>query len=79
MSMDKDKRVAFELNDLPMDVFELAERGLTVESLTAGHGMTEVGAGASQNQRTSSACLLCCPPSRHSDLRGGTAPVDRAR
>lgn len=75
MSMDKDKRVAFELDDLPMDVFELAERGLTVESLTAGHGMTE-GAGASQSQRTSSACLLCCEPSRHSDLRGDTAPVD---
>jgi hypothetical protein len=33
-----------ELLDLPMDVFELADKGLTVESLTAGHGLVENGA-----------------------------------
>ncbi|TDD12916.1 GE37468 family thiazolyl peptide [Nonomuraea diastatica] len=27
-----------------MDVFDLADSGLTVESLTAGHGMAENGA-----------------------------------
>ncbi|MET9239209.1 thiomuracin/GE37468 family thiazolyl RiPP peptide [Nonomuraea sp. NPDC003709] len=27
-----------------MDVFELADDGVAVESLTAGHGMTEAGA-----------------------------------
>ncbi|MER6002922.1 thiomuracin/GE37468 family thiazolyl RiPP peptide [Nonomuraea angiospora] len=27
-----------------MDVFELADDGVAVESLTAGHGTTEVGA-----------------------------------
>jgi hypothetical protein len=36
--MSVDQRVALDLNDLSMDVFELADRGLAVESLTAGHG-----------------------------------------
>ncbi|TDD12915.1 GE37468 family thiazolyl peptide [Nonomuraea diastatica] len=27
-----------------MDVFDLTDSGLTIESLTAGHGMTENGA-----------------------------------
>lgn len=39
----------FDLNDLPMDVFQLADRGLTVESLTAGHGMAENGASHSSS------------------------------
>jgi hypothetical protein len=34
----------FDFEDLPLDVFELADRGLTVESLTAGHGLVENGA-----------------------------------
>lgn len=33
----------FNLNDVPADVFELADKGLTVESLTAGHGLVENG------------------------------------
>jgi hypothetical protein len=33
----------FELNDLPVDVFEVGGGGLTVESLTGGHGMNETG------------------------------------
>ncbi|AHH96959.1 hypothetical protein KALB_3595 [Kutzneria albida DSM 43870] len=37
----------FDIADLPMDVFELADRGLTVESLTVGHGMAENGASDS--------------------------------
>jgi hypothetical protein len=38
--MTVDTRVALDLDDLPMDVFELTDQGLVVESLTAGHGMT---------------------------------------
>jgi hypothetical protein len=33
-----------QLDDLPMDVFEIGGAGFTVESLTGGHGMTEAGA-----------------------------------
>ncbi|GAB2914385.1 thiomuracin/GE37468 family thiazolyl RiPP peptide [Nonomuraea fastidiosa] len=43
-----------DLNDLPMDVFELAGDDLAVESLTAGHGMTEVGASCN------CFCYICC-------------------
>jgi Thiopeptide-type bacteriocin precursor len=42
--MSVDQRVALDLDDLSMDVFELADQGLEVESLTAGHGMTEMAA-----------------------------------
>ena len=52
--MSVDKRVAFDLDELPMDVFELTENGFTVESLTAGHGMTEVGASCN------CFCYICC-------------------
>jgi hypothetical protein len=34
----------FQLDGLPVDVFEIDGGGLTVESLTGGHGMTETGA-----------------------------------
>jgi hypothetical protein len=34
----------FQLDDLPIDVFEVDGGGLTIESLTGGHGMTEMGA-----------------------------------
>jgi hypothetical protein len=34
----------FGLDDLPVDVFDVDGSGLTVESLTGGHGMAEVGA-----------------------------------
>jgi len=34
------------LDDLPVDVFEIDGSGLTVESLTGGHGMTETGASS---------------------------------
>jgi hypothetical protein len=39
-----DKKVDIDLDDLPMDVFELPDHGLTAESLTAGHGMHEMAA-----------------------------------
>jgi hypothetical protein len=42
--MAVDTRVALNLDDLPMDVFELADHGLLVESLTAEHGTTKMAA-----------------------------------
>jgi hypothetical protein len=42
--MSIEEKVAFDLDDLPMDVFELADLDLEVESLTAGHGMESMGA-----------------------------------
>jgi hypothetical protein len=33
-----------ELGDLPVDVFDVADLGLSARSLTAGHGMSELGA-----------------------------------
>lgn len=48
------QKLDFDLADLPMDVFDLADSGLTVQSLTAGHGMPEYGASDS-----SSACSCC--------------------
>jgi hypothetical protein len=37
----------FDLDALPMNVFKLADRGLTVDSLTSGHGMAENEASSS--------------------------------
>lgn len=34
----------FGLEGIPADVFELVDKGLTVESLTEGHGLVENGA-----------------------------------
>jgi hypothetical protein len=43
-----------DLGDLPMSVFEVEDSGLAVDSLTAGHGMPEVGAS------TNCFCYICC-------------------
>jgi hypothetical protein len=37
----------FELDNLPIDVFDLSDTGLTVNLLTQGHGMSEVAASCS--------------------------------
>ena len=52
--MNVETEVEFNLDELPMDVFELADNGLAVESLTAGHGMTEVGGSCN------CFCYICC-------------------
>lgn len=48
MSIDRSNNALaapdLQLDDLPVDVFEVGGSGLTVESLTGGHGMTETGA-----------------------------------
>jgi hypothetical protein len=46
--------MSIDLDDLPMDVFRLADQGLEVKSLTAGHGMTEMGASSN------CFCYICC-------------------
>lgn len=56
--MATDQLVALQLDDLPMDVFELADSGFTVESLTAGHGMGEMDASCCLCSIT---CSCCCP------------------
>ncbi|MCA2225179.1 thiomuracin/GE37468 family thiazolyl RiPP peptide [Nonomuraea aurantiaca] len=42
--MSISQKLDFDLKNLPMDVFDLADSGLAIESLTAGHGMAENGA-----------------------------------
>jgi hypothetical protein len=55
--MTVNTRVALDLDDLPMDVFELTDQGIVVESLTTGHGMTPVDASACS---MCSVCSCCC-------------------
>ncbi|SEM92213.1 thiomuracin/GE37468 family thiazolyl RiPP peptide [Nonomuraea pusilla] len=54
--MSVSKGLDFDLANLPMDVFELADSGLGLESLTAGHGLTETGASTSALCSCSVAC-----------------------
>jgi hypothetical protein len=49
-------KVQYALGDLSMDVFTLTDRGLTVESLTAGHGMAENEASSSSHCSGSCSC-----------------------
>jgi Thiopeptide-type bacteriocin precursor len=56
--MGIDARVALDLDDLPMDVLQLSDNGIEVESLTAGHGMTE--ATATSNCFCYICCSCCC-------------------
>lgn len=41
------RELDFELDNLPVDVFDLDGSGLIVESLTAGHGMAELRVSSS--------------------------------
>ncbi|RNL86003.1 thiomuracin/GE37468 family thiazolyl RiPP peptide [Halostreptopolyspora alba] len=51
--MDKNEP-AFEVDDLPVDVFSLSGESLTVESLTSGHGTPENGASCFEDDPTGS-------------------------
>ena len=42
--MNVSDSVKLNLNDLPVDIFEVADLGLSTKTLTAGHGMPENGA-----------------------------------
>lgn len=48
-----------EFDDLPMDVFDLIDEGMNVESLTAGHGITEIGA-SNCGDSCGNCCSFCC-------------------
>jgi hypothetical protein len=48
--------VSFDIEDLPLDVFELSERGLLIESLTGGHALPENGASSCAAGMHSSEC-----------------------
>ena len=52
--MNVSDKLEFDLDDLPIDVFDLADSGLTIESLTAGHGLLENGASY-----PASSCSCC--------------------
>lgn len=51
------RKLSFDLNDLPVDVFDVADAGLRVESLTAGHGMAELAG----SQANTAACISGSP------------------
>jgi hypothetical protein len=53
-----DNSLAYDLESLAVDVFEITASGLTVESLTGGHAMTEVAASICTTRLCSSSC--CC-------------------
>ena len=53
--MNINKGNDFDLGALPVDVFDLADSGLSVESLTAGHGMADAGASC-----TTCVCVCSC-------------------
>jgi Thiopeptide-type bacteriocin precursor len=55
--VNEDQHVPHDLDDLPIDIFELADSGFEIESLTAGHGMTEVGASCSCSAFCACACF----------------------
>ena len=54
MANARTEALSFDLDDLPMEVFDLADRGLTVETLTTGHGITEYGASSAFSCSSSS-------------------------
>jgi hypothetical protein len=60
-----DEQVVFDVGDLPLDIFELADRGLDVESLTTG-SPRRPGHGGPSTSRSP------CPPgeSRGHESRG---------
>ncbi|MBN9741348.1 GE37468 family thiazolyl peptide [Amycolatopsis sp. A1MSW2902] len=51
-------KVTTEFDDLPLDVFDLIDSESSVESLTSGHGLTEIGASTCYGQ--SNCCSFCC-------------------
>jgi hypothetical protein len=49
--------LAFDLDDLAVDVFSVTEDGADVESLTGAHGMTETAASCSCWSGGNGSCL----------------------
>ncbi|GAA1774363.1 MULTISPECIES: thiomuracin/GE37468 family thiazolyl RiPP peptide [Streptomonospora] len=44
------EQLDFDLSSVPVDVFDLADQGLTLETLTEGHGLPENGASSICNE-----------------------------
>jgi hypothetical protein len=63
-----EKSLAYDLDSLAVDVFELTDAGMSVESLTGGHAMTELAA--------SCRCSCCCWVDAISC--SGSCPVEEA-
>jgi hypothetical protein len=61
-----EKSLAYDLDSLAVDVFELTDSGLAVETLTGGHGMTELAA--------SSHCFCSCYVQSLPTLCSGSCP-----
>jgi hypothetical protein len=59
--MTDTRNLDFDLDDLPVDVFDLDGTGLTIDSLTAGHGMAELGASVAGCNCTCSSGASCIP------------------
>lgn len=57
--MGSSERLDFDLESLPMDVFDVVDSGLTIESLTAGHGMAENGASCQASCGETCGCSAC--------------------
>jgi hypothetical protein len=57
--MSIDQHIDLETEDLAMDVFELADQGLEMNSLTAGHGLAETGASGVVLMCSSGCSVLC--------------------
>jgi hypothetical protein len=53
--MSGSENLEFDLDDLPIDVFELDNSGLSIESLTTGHGLLE-----NSTSVVSCACSCAC-------------------
>ena len=54
--------LAYDLDSLAVDVFELADSDLQVESLTGGHGMTTMGASCPPCFCSESCCCIAAEP-----------------
>ena len=57
--MSVDQKVALNLDDLQLDVFELTDQGMVVESLTAGHGTIKMSASCADDGQCSCCCCGC--------------------
>lgn len=53
------QKIALDIDDLPVNVFDLKANGLEVEQLTFGHGMTEQAASSIGFSCSSGGCSAC--------------------
>jgi hypothetical protein len=58
--VEQTKFLDVDIDSLPLDVFELVESGLAVESLTAGHGLPENAASSGNCSCIGGYCVASC-------------------